>query len=664
MEAGHALALQAQIGWTPQPLGAPLNRVEDLRLLSETARLRVKIATPEGEKLRPRATPMLDALLDRGSARTFEDKALSLQSTVNILWSIYGVLREGADHVHRTVPSGGALYGLRWFMALLRPMDGYVAGLYEVRYHATEYEGGELSLHPQKGAVDDAWCTLLAPSVLSFAHAVIYPVADLRFISRKYGNRALTLALMEAGHALQNGALAAGHEGAATIVRGDTIEMEVLSLLSLEQSFYPLPALVLGAKPTQIQEVQAQSAHRTVPLCSVPQHSQMLHLASRMAVAGPIQVGSRVAHSMWGGGRSESARVAVIKAEAEAWERIGWSTPPASLPRARFDELANAVDPRCLVAYSPEQYAREAFPYAPFSSRRRYPWTQGVRAEDGAEVLVMAQCVYALSSLVAADVRSPYTNASTSGVAAYTDMQEARYRALVELVERDAFARTWLARAAPDLIEESDLPAGLRQRLRQLRQAGYKVSLHALESKYLPVAGVFVQHQDAVFTALTTGAGFELEEALGSALSEAESRVQQQHGQAQPVVDMKPEEMRLAKHHGDYFRTRRGSRKADWFSTGARATLRGAASRFPGSGRALLDCFLNQGQQVYFCDLTPPGASINQGRTPLHVARAFAPGLIPLWFGYGTEPLGSWDAISTGKASPEVGSLELIHPCT
>ena len=666
-EAAHSLALHAQIGWTPQPLAAPLTQAEDLYAMKEEVRRRLEEDSDGASRLRPAKTPLMELLLERGSVRTFDDKALPLQSMINILWALYGVSREDAESVRRTVPSGGALYGLRWFVALMKPLEGHSSGLYEIKYHATGAEGGELSLCQRPGQAAGAWSTLLTPAVLSHAHAVIYPVVDLHFIGKKYGNRALTLALIEAGHALQNGALAAQYEDAATIVRGDTVELEVLSLFGLDEALYPLPAMALGTRPSAEQKHLANAASESVPVRSVPNHSQLLPLQTRIAVAGPIQIGRNADYLGWAAGRSEDARLATVKAEAEAWERIGWSTPPASLQRARFDELDNAVDPRRLVGYSPQQYAREGFPYAPFSLRRRYPWTKGVSAKDGAEVSVMAQCVYALSSLDAADARLPYTNASTSGVAAYTDMQAARCRALIELVERDAFSRAWLARVPPDLIEESDLPVSFRQRLGRLRQAGYTVSLHVLESRHLPVAAIFVQHRQAVFTALTTGAGFQLEESLESALSEAESRVQQQHGKPQPAAQIQPEEMRLAEHHGDYFRTRHGLRKADWFAAAERrpaASVKNAAGRFPNSGTALLDHFLDQGQQVYFCDLTPPAASIDQGRTPLYVARALVPGLIPLWFGYGTEPLGSWGDTAAGKASPEVGSLQRIHPCT
>lgn len=665
VDAAYFLASQAQIGWTPQPLPPPLKDAESLYALRQSVDERLTKPSPGARKLRPQGTPLMDMLLRRSSARTFDDRALPLQAVVNILWSMYGVLRKSKGHVHRAVPSGGALYGLRWFIALLRPMDGYPRGLYEVRYHATDVEGGELSLEQRIGDVEGVWSTLLTPTVLSFAHAVIYPVADIRFIGKKYGNRSLTLAMLEAGHALQNGALAAELEGGATIMRGDTVEMEVLSLLNLEESLFPLPSMVLGARPSVDQKELARWASEIAPIRSVPNHSQQLALPTRIAVAGPIHLGGQAdGWAMWAAGRSESAHLAAVKAEAEAWERIGWSSPAGTLERARLGEIPLAMDPRDLVTYSPEQYRRNAFPYSPFSARRRYPWVKAQRASDGGDIHVMAQCVYALKSLDSSDTDRPFTNASTSGVAAYTDRDTARYRALVELVERDAFARTWLGHAAPPVIEETELSDEIRHRLSRLRDAGYTLSVHLLVSDHLPVVAVFAQHADLAFTSVTTAAGFQWEEAVDSALSEAESRVQQHHGKV-PRAALRVEEITLASHHGDYFHTKAGFKAADWFTWNPAAVSVRSIAGFATNGAQLLSHFLGAGFEVAFCDLTPSGAALDQGRTPLHIARALVPGLIPIWFGYGVEPLGLRDRPHAKLDVAGSGQQPFPpHPCT
>jgi hypothetical protein len=82
-------------------------------------------------------------------------------------------------------------------------------------------------------------------------------------------------------------------------------------------------------------------------------------------------------------------------------------------------------------------------------------------------------------------------------------------------------------------------------------------------------------------------------------------------------------------------------------------------------GNDLLNHLADRGLDVYFCDITPPMSSINQGRTPLFVVRAFVPGLVPIWFGYGVEPAGMLKPSSdrTAGAWPSRSPVP-IHPCT
>jgi len=45
-------------------------------------------------------------------------------------------------------------------------------------------------------------------------------------------------------------------------------------------------------------------------------------------------------------------------------------------------------------------------------------------------------------------------------------------------------------------------------------------------------------------------------------------------------------------------------------------------------------------RKLVWLDLTPAGAGLDQGRTPLYVVPRARPGLVPISFGYGLEPLG------------------------
>jgi len=46
------------------------------------------------------------------------------------------------------------------------------------------------------------------------------------------------------------------------------------------------------------------------------------------------------------------------------------------------------------------------------------------------------------------------------------------------------------------------------------------------------------------------------------------------------------------------------------------------------------------GHAVLWRDMSSPHAVLRQGRLPLSIVRVIVPGLVPVSFGYGTEPLG------------------------
>jgi hypothetical protein len=92
-----------------------------------------------------------------------------------------------------------------------------------------------------------------------------------------------------------------------------------------------------------------------------------------------VATGSVAESPVLGAGRSSDPKLALRKAEAEAWERLGWATPGPCVSGRQAD-LDGALDPRAFVAYSERQHARPAFPLAPFSPRRSYLWRAGTEA--------------------------------------------------------------------------------------------------------------------------------------------------------------------------------------------------------------------------------------------------------------------------------------------
>ena len=662
VEATGQVAAAAELGWAPTEVPRLLD-AEALPLHRHLLQVPLFTAPPaDGRSAVP--SDMALRLARRRTASTFGNLVVSGQSLVNILWSMCGITHCSDDKAWRTVPSAGGLYAVDWYVALLRDNDWYETGLYKLAHHAAGNGPGLVSLERLPGAADGAWSTMLAPAILAHASAALYPVARLDDIAAKYSNRALTFALIEVGHSCQNGALAALDEGAAGASRGDTIETAVQCLFGLTGGRYPMPAWVVGTAPTADDVDQAFDSAKSFALATVPDAGRRLKLATSLASAGPIRIGITSLQEIWASGRETCPRLASVKAEAEAWERIGWSTPGVLVPGAQVD-VANAIDPRGFVRYSAAQHRRLDFPFEPWSVDASTLWTPGIELNAGRKVMLPAQCVFSLASLPATATRRPFTNASTSGVAAHTSAEEAINRALVELVERDAFSRAWLAQQALPLVGESSLSTDQRERVSALRSAGYDVGVHRLTSRFLPAVLVSARDRRRSFTSVTTGAGFRLKAAIESALLETETKVQDAHGKP-PVSDSDARSVRDHRGHGLHFRTRRGHADADALLSSASASLTGDPSANPPTPRdgvGLRELFATAKMPVYACDLTPKGAALAQGRNPLHVWRVLVPGLVPLWFGRGQEPWGLINDLAI-EFSPALRRSRKLHPCT
>lgn len=603
-------------------------------------------------------------LAERESTRTFDDKAISLERLCSILWAAHGVTRSGESSTvawHRTIASGGNMHSARWFVAVLRDLPAedsrgksLPTGVYEARFHML----GGTSLQKIDAEAEDAWRCLRDPRVLQFASVLILPIYDVAVPGKKYGNRATLFAMIEAGQALQNAQLMAAELGVAGMLRGDTTAQSCLEMLGLHNGpshWFVVPAMVLGAKPSQIQlrQQQAENVLKIAPNFGA-------NGTSFAFAAGPAA--TEALSRFNASGRSDGPRLALKKAEAEGWERLAWESPPVDVDVARFPELHDAIDPRKLVAYSVRQYAQQGFPCVPFSARRQYLWAKAVDGASGRIHPVIADCVYANTALPRRFQKSAFTSASTSGMAAGTSLEDAFCRATLELIERDAFARTWLGHSAPRAVRGDSLPHSAKRRIAELTLSGFRVVVTDLSTAWVPVVSIFAQSEKLPFTAITAAAHFSAEQALEKALDEMEGRIAHARHFGRPASsDTDP--MREIER---YYRSRRTFRRSDFYAAA------GEIVAFRSVGRSsfhhwehLQSGIVRDGFSLLMIDMTPEGAAVEQGRTPLRVVRAIVPGLVPIWFQAGLQPEGMFTYFqSAGGVEGKPASRLFIHPFT
>lgn len=671
VEAGEALACWSEIGQLPRliPQAAP---AEEWPLLAQAAQARLLPGAGLQPHQAPRKALALAALLrQRESRRTFADAPLGAAALAGILWAAHGVTGMAAGPAplpRRTVASGGRMHSTRWFVLVLRPLPADAPatvlqpGAYEARFHL---EGG-CSFAPMAAAADAAWDLLQEPRVLTYASALVLPVHDAALPARKYGNRGTLFGAVEAGQSLQNAQLMAEALGAAAVVRGDLRADVAMRLLGgcLQQAgghsarCVPMPALVVGARALPEQEVRARNDQW---ITLRPAH-RFDETGSFAFAAGPLRLGNQEIHA---GGRSGNPRLAVAKTEAEAWERWGWGHLGAWM-EAPGGGIADAIDPRRIVAYGNHQYARPDFPLRPFDPQASYLWRRGTDVRAGREVWLLAECVHALSALPPEHRAKAYTNTSTSGVAAWTDPEGALCRAAIELVERDAFLRAWLSHQPRPLTDPGSLPVPARRRVEALAAAGHRVAVAQVGDDLVPVYAVFVQSTARAFTAITAAADFDPEQALDKALDEAEGRAA--NAAAVPALPLPgARQVRSPDDIQRYYQSPRFFRRSDFFAAGPACERFGhSRQRFCSHWDELQDRFARRGLQLIAVDLTPPGAAIAQGRVPLHVVRAVLPGLLPIWFQHGLHPAAMPAFVEARRAgaSRRRSATPLVHPFT
>jgi ribosomal protein S12 methylthiotransferase accessory factor len=175
-----------------------------------------------------------------------------------------------------------------------------------------------------------------------------------------------------------------------------------------------------------------------------------------------------------------------------------------------------------------------------------------------------------------------------------------------------------------------------------IEATGCALLLQQLESPWLPVAMVSVQHAEVHFTTLGLAAADTFEQAAAGALDEAEARVYAWlHGHKGSIS--KPEDVSTPEHHFELYGLKRYFRSADrvlFPETATQVSGWPEAPRVPLSMEGLVGRLAAEGHAPVAIDITPEAHSIDQGRTPLSVMKVIVPGLVPISFGYEKEPLG------------------------
>jgi ribosomal protein S12 methylthiotransferase accessory factor len=363
-------------------------------------------------------------------------------------------------------------------------------------------------------------------------------------------------------------------------------------------------------------------------------------------------------------GKGLTEEDAMLGAIGEAIERYCAGHPATDLRRAKFEALdTEALPPEAWVLYSQGQYAREGFPFRPYQRTDEIPWTTMRELSSGRAVLAPASLVYL--SGVSDQPEDALTMPTSSGCAAGPDAKTALRSALLELIERDAFMISWLARLPPQEIELEGVNGAAREICTTYGRWGTAIRAFALPTD-LPAT---------VVMAVALGRSPELPAAivgLGCALSPSEALVRalfeigQMHGPlrrrhaegAAQRLD-RYEMVRTLDDHAAYFFRSDHLPELD-FLLRASVTSRVCdlrdfgTSTVEGDLEVLARGFGALGLQALYRDLTTQDLL----PYPIRVVRALVSHLQPISFGAGLERLG-------GRRVYQRGNVEesTLNPC-
>ena len=330
----------------------------------------------------------------------------------------------------------------------------------------------------------------------------------------------------------------------------------------------------------------------------------------------------------------------------EALERYSggrWTAEETVVCR-RADLEGRSVDPRELVLFRPEQYAR--LPYAPYRDETELRWVRGRSLTRDDEVWVPAIAVF---MEYAVDAEEEFLCPVTSnGLAAGPALGVAVLRAVYEVLERDAFLIAWMNRLPGRRLDAERHPdADVRWLARSYRRRGVELVLYALPADHpvTVVAAIAFQRGGHGGPYATVGLGADLDPPAAARAAALEV------GQVRPSFRQRcrgPDSARIAElvadpaatasleDHALLYADRSMAGAFDFLDGGPAEGIEAPRDAGVDSLDRVVEHFRDTDQDVVYVNLTPPDLE------PLGVftARAILPGFQPIWFGDGERRLG------------------------
>ncbi|MGK3986574.1 TOMM precursor leader peptide-binding protein [Sorangium sp. So ce136] len=351
----------------------------------------------------------------------------------------------------------------------------------------------------------------------------------------------------------------------------------------------------------------------------------------------------RCAEPEVGTGKGVTAVEALIRATGEAVERYSAGIFDAgALLRASVAEMkGDFIAPERLCLYDEAQYARPGFPFARLDSTTPIAWALGRWLDTRAPVHVPALPTYYGSC---AGPGAHFCQVTSNGLAAGPTLEGASMGAALELIERDAFMISWLARRPGRRILPDDaIEPEVHEVARQLAERGARIELYLLEAGIAVPVVMCVGYGDGK---RWPGAVVSISAHLSPLIAIKKAILEQ--GQIgsfvfrlmtgeDVAVPERPEDVRTLEDHAVYYLP--PSRAAAFAFLRQGGTVTAAELEEPSeiSLSELTRRVQAAGMRIAIVDVTSPDLAA----TPFRVARALGPDFQQIHFGHELARLGN-----------------------
>ncbi|MFA5841964.1 MAG: YcaO-like family protein [Candidatus Paceibacterota bacterium] len=351
-----------------------------------------------------------------------------------------------------------------------------------------------------------------------------------------------------------------------------------------------------------------------------------------------------------GSGTGGTKNEALMLATAEALERYStavWGSK--NIVRGSYVNLAGkgAIDPRQFSFFSDNQLKNGNFSKSLISETKEIGWVSARSILDkDAKYLIPAQLAYLFYENVEPN-DCHFMGVSTSGVAAHSSYNRAAYRALCEVIERDALMIFWLNKLVPPRIELKSITIPkVRECIKSLQEYGFELHITDITTDFnMPAfCAVLIDRRGGVAVSISATADYDVGKALERLMLEIMKFAHIERVKSSDDVVIDEKQFKLVCSFNDRARLWSNPKmieKINFFVSGGEKNFSEVIKKHVSSDTESLlglveAVFREKNYQCYLVDVT----SMDAKEEGLVVVRAVSPDLVPVYFDEKERPCG------------------------